>query len=172
MSPIRRYGKDEKGWDLGYWLRRMSLIRRNYSGDFYCPTYFPIYLAQNGLRHCALAARKRSIFDILWGEVIDRVILNPFSAFGFTILINGIIFFPYPKIISTWCFLGKFAGSPRVHLLCPHFLVFFNIIHEDDVSRLQFDTNGSSEKTNYHWRLFEHAVYVGGHIPLEDGSYP
>ena len=145
------------------------------------PKSLHVYLVRNGLRHCALAARKRSMFDAVWSKVLDRVILDPGSAFGFIVLVEkklqiqpvfarGLrIFFRKgfrPKFNNS-CLLGQLEG--RVHLLYSHVLVFLDIIHEDDVSRLRLATEkpcGPIEDDDQQRlrRLFEHAACVGGGI--------
>ena len=141
------------------------------------PTSFLVYLATNGLRHCALAARKRSMFDAVWSKVLDRVILDPGSAFGFIVLVETTLKldcgFPGSRGAISWvtcknsCLLGQREG--RVHLLYSHALALLNIIHEDDVSRLQLVTEKPSgaieEDPQRRLRcLFKHTACVGGDI--------
>ena len=143
------------------------------------PTSFHVYLAMNGLQHCAIAARKRSMFDAVWSKVLDRVILDPGSAFGFIVSVEKnfelhkyssrnrfLLSFLLPYVNNS-CLLGQVEG--RVHLLYSHVLALLNIIHEDDVSRLRLamkKPNGLIEKDD-HRRLrclFKHAACVGGDL--------
>ena len=143
------------------------------------PQSFHIYLATNGLRHCAIAARKRSMFDTVWSKVLDRVILDPGSAFGFIVLVEKklelqeyfrrrqfLLRFLRPEPNNS-CLLGQLEG--RVHLLYSHVLALLNIIHEDDVSRLRLAMTKPSglieEDEQRRLRcLFKHAACVGGDI--------
>ena len=131
------------------------------------PASFHVYLARNGLRHCAVAAKKRSMFDETWSKVLERVVLDPISAFSFIILAARKFTSPYENKLprtdfSTWCLLGEREG--HVDLLYSHVLAFLGIIHEDDVSRLTHVTGnlcGTMEEESQR-RLFEHAACVGG----------
>ena len=140
------------------------------------PDSFHVYLAKHGLRHCALAANKRSIFDAVWSKVLDRVILDPVSAIGFTILVQEFFVLPDTNNHLSWyrtsglCLLGEWEG--RFTLFPSHFLALLDIIHEDDVSRLRLTTDkpcGTSREEDRQRRLFEHAACVGGDFrrPLE-----
>ena len=64
------------------------------------PTSFRVYLATHGLKHCAKAAKKRSMFDETWSKVLKRVVLNPNSAFNFILLAEENLSFPYKKPIA------------------------------------------------------------------------
>ena len=135
---------------------------------------FRSYLARNGLRHCALAAEKRSMFDALWSKVLDNVVLNPGSALGFTLLVERTNIFPNrgsrrrlngARLRFGLCLLRESDG--HISLLPSHVLAILNIIHEDDVSRLRLtveNTGGTPEEVRQR-RLFEHAACVGGDLP-------
>ena len=132
------------------------------------PNSFHVYLARHGLQHCAVAARKRSMFDAVWSDVLDRLILDPHSAFGFTILVDEKPFIPKEADFLMMsrefrlCLLGQSEG--RISLFPSHFLALLNIIHEDDVSRLSLNTEmpcGTLEEDRQR-RLFKHAACVGG----------
>lgn len=134
-------------------------------------TAFYVYLVKYGLRHCDLAARKRSMFDDIWSKVLDRVILAPVSAFGFTMLVDESIVFSDPKFIDQdWLYvLGESEG--HIKLFPSHALAGLNIIHEDDLSRLQLPTGepcGVFESQARQRRLFEHAACVGNNFPPND----
>ena len=127
------------------------------------PESFCSYLMKNGLRHCAVAAKKRSMFDAVWSKVLDCVVLNSDSALGYTIQVANTIYIDNAG--STFegtdrngsCFLRALEG--QITLLPSHVLAVLNIIHEDDVSRLRLEEDRQQ-------RLFEHVACVGGNIDL------
>ena len=45
---------------------------------------FHSYLTKRGQWHCRMAAKEQSVFDELWIEVLDKVLLSESSAFAFT----------------------------------------------------------------------------------------
>ena len=128
---------------------------------------FHVYLARHGLRHCEIAAKKRSMFDGVWSKVLDRVILSSVSAFGFTILIERNINLQNVRtgLMDSYA-LRRCLGEweERIKLFPSHVLALLNIIHEDDVSDLRFTTEkpwGTIGEDRQRC-LFEHAACVGG----------
>ena len=92
-------------------------------------------MATEGLRHVALAAEERSICEPIWRDVIDHVILNPQSAFCYT-LIMGL----YPAVE-----LGQLLTEPwrvfqeqqeSLDLLPIHTLVCLDLMQEIDLDVL------------------------------------
>ena len=84
------------------------------------------YLAKCGLRHCALAAEKQSLFDPVWREVMQKVIVAPTSAFGFV-------------AIRDWLFYTSCVGRDEsgVRLLFSHIVAYLDLIHSDDRPKLE-----------------------------------
>lgn len=104
------------------------------------------------------------MFDGVWSKVLDRVILEPISAFGFTILAEEpVIFTNYTRLrMNSSCVLGD--SEEGIIVLPSHVLAFLNIIHEDDLSSLQLTTEKPCrpfEDQNRQRRLFEHATWIG-----------
>lgn len=85
-------------------------------------SYFHIY----GLKHCKCAAEKSSIFDKVWSDMIQRVLLPAESG-----LAANIVAFFVSEDARRYLFRnceGKF------YLLFSHILVWLKIIHDDDAS--------------------------------------
>lgn len=123
------------------------------------------YLASHGFLHCTLAADKRSLFDPLWQEVLDRVILSSESAFGMIIVRPTIIRFLNTVISTTqWPLIRK--EHDRFEILPAHVLALLNIIHEDNLN-VPYDTlhiGAASTANNNHVirrLLFQHADNTG-----------
>lgn len=142
---------------------------------YYCDESQPLwrafnYLATHSFRHCTLAADKGSLFDPLWQEVLDRVILSSESAFGMMIatetFIEGL---KIPHFLSR---LLIWREHDRLEILPAHVLAILNIIHEDDIN-VPYDTldiGVTSTANNNHvikrsW--FQHADYTGSFSPSE-----
>jgi ankyrin repeat protein len=123
------------------------------------------YLAIYGFRHCFTAAQKRSMFDGLWTEVLDRVILSPESAFGYVTLLQPTFANPNSEkpvyLLNRSHLLRLHHG--RLELLYSHCLAFLDIIDRDDLARLQLGESSievGSEKDRQR-RLFEHVACKG-----------
>ena len=86
------------------------------------------YLAKYGLRHCALAAEKQSLFDPVWREVMQKVIVAPTSAFGFV----AIRIWPFDALFS--CVERDESG---VRLLFSHIVAYLDLIHSDEQAKLK-----------------------------------
>lgn len=107
--------------------------RSDVSGD-----YGLSYFGQFGFQHCIYAAEKQSIFDKVWSDMIQRVLL-PLKLRSFDII----------YALHTYCNLNKdrYLKNTRLfihresegkpHFLFSHFLVWLDIIHDDDVSLLR-----------------------------------
>ena len=118
------------------------------------------------------------MFDTVWIKVLDRVILDPVSAFGFVVLVEKTLELEDglpSRIDRVWRIISKFNNScllgeleGRVHLLYSHALALLNIIHEDDISRLRLATEKPSGAIEDHQRrlrcLFQHVACIGGNI--------
>ena len=85
-----------------------------------------IYLARYGLRHCALVVEKQSLFDPVWREVMQKVIVSPTSAFGFVASSHRVFTIP--------CVERDESG---VRLLFSHIVAYLNLIHKDDRNKLK-----------------------------------
>ncbi|KAL8792548.1 MAG: hypothetical protein Q9195_004847 [Heterodermia aff. obscurata] len=94
------------------------------SGDLFDGLF--IYLARYGLRHCALAAEKHSLFDPVWREVMQKVIVAPTSAFGFVASSHRVFDLP--------CVERDESG---VRLLFSHIVAYLDLIHSDDRNKLE-----------------------------------
>ncbi|KAI9659855.1 MAG: hypothetical protein M1821_001207 [Bathelium mastoideum] len=133
------------------------------------------YLASYGLYHCTLAADKSSLFDPLWREVLDRVVLSSESAFGMIISRSTLTQYS-DRVLSTtkWCLIrnersrfGILPAEPdRFEILPAHVLALLSIIHEDDLL-VPYDTScveTASSVDNSHMirrSLFQHADNTG-----------
>ena len=87
------------------------------------------YIAREGPRHVALAAKKQSICEPIWRDVIDHVILNPQSAFCH-ILIRG----REPLVQTPWRVFQEQQKS--LDLLPIHTLVYLDLMQEVDLNVL------------------------------------
>jgi hypothetical protein len=134
-----------------------------------------IYLSIYGLRHCAHVAKKRSMFDATWGEVLDQVIMNPDSAFAFNMLGDLRFYMPYkdnhrniryPEYWScSWHIWSQKDG--QLQLLPTHVLACLDIICENDADRLQLDRPGVE---NFELHLYlKDAASFGGDISCPTG---
>ena len=125
-----------------------------------------MYLCEFGLRHCASAAGKQSMSDPLWHQIIERVIMEPNSAFAFSLMAGSLInkgaSYSLKKIFR------EEAG--RLELLYAHALAGLNIINDEDLLELQKseddlrDWQKSSpklrDKTSKYRNMFKHAGYT------------
>ncbi|KAF7507432.1 hypothetical protein GJ744_010491 [Endocarpon pusillum] len=93
-------------------------------------TYFELY----ELLHCKRAAETPSIFDEVWSDVIQRVLLPPQSAIARDAP-PSVLF--HDHNISHTCTFRRRKGKPTHQLLFSHALVGLNMIHIDDFSDLQ-----------------------------------
>ncbi|KAI2607977.1 hypothetical protein GGR54DRAFT_390625 [Hypoxylon sp. NC1633] len=92
-----------------------------------------VYLVMYGLRHCAHAAEKRSMFDKLWTRVLNIAILSSDSAFRLVMMWPNAIRCPYRgNDFLPSEFIKSHKGSKT--LLYSHVLAFLDIINEDDFS--------------------------------------
>ena len=95
--------------------------------------YFNVF----GLKHCKYAAEKQSIFDKVWSDMIQRVLL-PLKLGSFDVISA----LPYchlddhPYLRNTSLFIYR-ESEGKSHFLFSHFLIWLDIIHDDDVSRLR-----------------------------------
>ena len=128
------------------------------------------YLAKYGLRHCFLAAEKRSLFDRLWTQVLDKLVLSHQSAFPFAGLLVGALGNPYEEykdIFPFECLIGaNNEGHPE--LLPSHLLAWLDIVADDDFPLA--DWNPDQPPTSWNLdadrfrHLFEHAAQDGGRL--------
>lgn len=151
-----RLRQDISNWKQGYRYGRYGILSLE---------AIHIYLSRYGMRHCSFAAQKRSMFDELWTEVLDSVVLSPDSAFGFVTIVEGWMSEPDHKkpdrLISILCLLRVHEG--RFELLHSHVLTLRNIIHEDDLFNLRLGSS-ATEGPNRQRALFRHAAYTGGNL--------
>ena len=96
-----------------------------------------VYFGPFGFWHCVYAAEKQSIFDRVWSDMIQEVLL-PLKLRSFYII----------SALHTYCSLDHdpYLRNPRLfiypeskgksHFLFSHFLVWLDIIDDDDFSRL------------------------------------
>ena len=170
---------EPSGWYDDYYRLDPSLIRKR-AGMREPPmtTYFSItrsavrYLGKYGLRHCHTAAARRSIFDELWIEVFDEVIIP----------INPI--FTYSMIASYWHgetswrrstdnwknvnienMFTRHAGVCKP--LYPHILAWLDITCWDDFSQDQMKRwfTDSSNRNDHEKRL---SLLLGDPVLLQD----
>ena len=125
-----------------------------------------MYLCGFGLRHCASAAGKQSMFDPLWHQVIESVIMEPNSAFAFSLMAGSLIangaLYPLKRMFR------EEAGL--LELLYGHVLAELNIINDEDLLELQKseddlrDWQKSSpnprNKTSMYRNMFRHGGYA------------
>lgn len=125
------------------------------------------YLCTFGLRHCASAAGVQSMSDPLWHQVIERVIMEPKSAFAFSLMADSLIAsgasFSLPQMM-----FREEAG--RLELLYAHVLAGLNIINEEDLLELQKSEDDSRDrqkssaisrdKMSKYRNMFKHAGYT------------
>ena len=93
------------------------------------------YFSNLGLQHCKYAAEKQSIFDKVWSDMIQRVLLSPGLRSPDVVLALDIV----PKFrdslnvdVSRHFIYRESEGE--FHFLFSHFLVWLDIIHGDDAS--------------------------------------
>ena len=92
------------------------------------------YFSNFGIEHCERAATKRSIFDEVWSEMIQKVLLPLESRsdniiFPLTLLRYG-DFHSEHRRTKSQIFQVR---EGKYHLLFSHALVWLHIIHDDDV---------------------------------------
>ena len=94
-------------------------------------SYFKLF----GLRHCKYAAEKQSIFDNVWSDIIQRVLLPVASRLAADIVSA----FPTPQTVFRYRHIQdsrlifRDCGG-KSYLLFSHTLVWLGIIHPDDAS--------------------------------------
>jgi Arc/MetJ family transcription regulator len=115
------------------------------------------YLIKWGWQHCRLAARQASIFDPLWNEVLNQVLISPMSAFIIMVLRQD----------TDWArhhpfFLQPHPESGELRILFSHVIAWLNIIHEDDIPKLFSPT--ADPQIRQH---FESSAHVGGLLTIE-----
>lgn len=96
------------------------------------------YFFQFGLLHCIYAAKKQSIFDKVWSDIIQRVLLpletrssDNLSALGLFPNVDDPPFLMYSRL-----FIFRESEGKDLFLFS-HCLVWLDIIHDDDVARLR-----------------------------------
>ncbi|KAI9695434.1 MAG: hypothetical protein M1820_008619 [Bogoriella megaspora] len=98
------------------------------------------YLCQWGLRHCFYAADKQSLTDEVWMEVLNKMVLNPNSAFGFLgCYCNTLPPAPTsPLRVGEWVnfddLVTQYEARDKIHLRYSHVLAWLDIITEDGSS--------------------------------------
>ncbi|KAI9689730.1 MAG: hypothetical protein M1822_009612 [Bathelium mastoideum] len=167
----QRLGFDLRGW------RDVALNPPNMKTLFPNSNSWPQwrafkYLTRHGLYHCGLAADKRSLFDPLWREVLDRVILSSEWAFGMIISRSTLVQYQHEILSATkWPVIRK--EHDRFEILPAHILAFLDIIHEDDLV-VPYDTShikaASTADNNHVIRrsLFQHAYNTGFSMQRKD----
>ena len=97
--------------------------------------HFFNYMATEGLRHVALAAEERSICEPIWRDVIDHVILNPQSAFCYTLIMGLYPAVEFGRLLAEhWRVFQEQQES--LDLLPIHTLVCLNLMQEIDLDVL------------------------------------
>lgn len=125
------------------------------------------YLTKYGLRHCFLAAEKRSLFDRLWTQVLDKLVLSHQSALPFAGLLEGELGHPNEegKEFPFECLIGtNNEGHPE--LLPSHLLAWLDIVADDDFPLADWNPDQPPMSLNLDAdrfrHLFEHATQDGG----------
>lgn len=135
------------------------------------------YIIKFGLQHCFRAAKKRSIFDDLWMEVLNSVILSSDSAFAFVTLASQSFDNPemlepssesteFPRRFIPFSFGHVFREHEgSLEMLYTHVLAVLDIIGENDIldSQLGNSEQGGCDK-DWLELLFKHAACKGGDI--------
>ena len=118
---------------MDYMQRSNHQYRSDVSGAFN-----RFYFGPFGFRHCIYAAEKQSIFDKVWSDMIQGVLL-PLKLRSFDI-ISALHTYcnldDNPYLRNTRLFIYR-ESEGKSHFLFSHFLVWLDIIHDDDVSRLR-----------------------------------
>ena len=93
------------------------------------------YFSNLGLQHCKYAAEKQSIFDKVWSDMIQRVLLSPGLRSPDVILALDIVpkFRDSLNIDASRHFIYR-ESEGEFHFLFSHFIVWLDIIHGDDAS--------------------------------------
>ena len=128
------------------------------------------YLCEFGLQHCASAAGMRSMSDPLWLEVIERVIMEPNSAFAFCLVADSPI-----KIGASFSLRPVFREEAgRLELLYAHVLAGLDIIDEEDLLELQKSkddlcdrqesSSKSRDKMQKYRNMFKHSGYTASNL--------
>lgn len=111
--------------DHPYWAEEIEARKRS--------DYPTSYIEKYGLKHCRHAAKKQSIFDEVWNDMIQRVLIPPESEF-----MNRRNTIDLENDTYTLCTIGSLQKmTDGSHLLLSHALVRLDIIHDDDVPDLQ-----------------------------------
>jgi ankyrin repeat protein len=121
------------------------------------------YIVQYGLRHCSEAAKKRSLSDHLWKDVLHKLVLSPQSAFLYVGLLAKFPFFKWPNIPSVEFrnLIGEYKG--HIELFTSHVLAWLEITDDDDTSDSRLPSSKEDPVTD-DWlfqQLSKHVLYRG-----------
>ncbi len=122
------------------------------------------YILQYGLRHCSEAAKKRSLSDHLWKDVLHKLVLSPQSAFLYVGLLVKFPFFEWPKIPSIRFrnLVGEYEG--HIELFISHALAWLEITDDGDSPRRP---SSKEDPVTDNWlfrQLSKHVLYRGQSI--------
>lgn len=131
------------------------------------------YISEWGLRHCKEAARKQSISDPTWREILQCVIMERKSAFAYTLMKGSPLHTYFQGTIYAPTFTKR---RGEIYLLYAHILTWLNIIHDDDLRDLRSRQNSVSKPEHgisLH-TLFSYAshdgTFVGAELPLHKNT--
>lgn len=121
------------------------------------------YMLQYGLRHCSEAAKKRSLSDDLWNDVVHKLVLSPMSAFLYVGLLVTFPFFEWPNVplIGFRDLVGEYKG--RTELFISHALAWLEITDDGDSSDSRLPSSKKSPVTDdgLFQQLSKHVLYRG-----------
>lgn len=102
--------------------------------------WFHIYLARYGLTHCSRAAEKHSVFDPLWTEILDLILLSPNSALSFTLIAElshlNFISFSLKETQNKDQVHGVGQCKKQFELLYSHALAHLDLVNKNDVLQI------------------------------------
>ena len=95
------------------------------------------YFRFHGITHCRHAEERRSIFDGVWSDLIQRALLPQDSRLADIVSDLTLYCNTADRGSSSNNRFVYRASEGKSHFLFSHFLVWLDIIHDDDVSRLR-----------------------------------
>ena len=111
----------------------MDVIQRSYNRDpsEVLEAFDLSYFSRYGIHHCRYAAEKQSIFDKVWSDMIQRILLPAESGLAADIVASC-----FSKITRRSIF--RFSEG-KFYPLFSHSLVWLEIIHDDDASEARLE---------------------------------
>ena len=111
----------------------MDIIQRSYNRDSseVLEAFDLSYFSRYGIHHCRYAAEKQSIFDKVWSDMIQRILLPAESGLAADIVASCFS-------NNTRHHIFRFSEG-KFYPLFSHSLVWLEIIHDDDASEARLE---------------------------------